>query len=247
MDILNYGLLFVAGGSAGLVDAIAGGGGLITVPALLWAGLPAPLALGTNKFQAACGTSVAVWNYARAGLVRWRQVQGVALITFGAAIVGALAVTRIDATILRQIIPWLLLAVTVYVLFSPRFGSQSGPARWSPVVFAWLGGGSLGFYDGFFGPGTGSFWTLAFVGLQGVELRNATARTKVVNLASNVASVAVFLLVRQVRFDVGLVMIAGQLLGAYAGSHLVITRGVGFIRAIFLAVVVALTLRLFWP
>jgi uncharacterized membrane protein YfcA len=247
MDGVSYGLLFLAGTSAGFVDAIAGGGGLITVPALLWAGLPAPLALGTNKFQAACGTALAVWNYQRAGLVSWDKVRLAALITFVAAAVGTLAVTHTDASILRQVIPWLLLAVTVYVLVSPGFGREPGLARWPPLVFAWVFGGVIGFYDGFFGPGTGSFWTLAFVTLQGLELRSATARTKVVNLASNLASVTIFLLMSQVRFEVGLVMIAGQLIGANAGSRLVITRGIGFIRLVFLAVVTALTLRLFWP
>lgn len=247
MDIPVYGLLFLAGASAGFIDAIAGGGGLITLPALLWAGLPAPLALGTNKLQAACGTALAARNYARAGLMRWNDVRLAVWITFGAASAGTLAVTHMDATLLRQVIPWLLLAVTIYVVLSPRLGYQPGPARVSSDVFAFLMGGLLGFYDGFFGPGTGSFWTLAFVVLLGLDLRSATARTKAVNLASNVASLGVFLLARQIRFDVGLVMIGGQLLGAYAGSHLVIMRGVGFIRVIFIAVVMALTLRLLWP
>jgi uncharacterized membrane protein YfcA len=239
-------LLFTAGLGAGFVDAVAGGGGLITVPVLLGVGLPPQLALGTNKLQAACGTSLAVFNYTRAHLIEWRSMRLVVAVTFAASVLGTLAVTCIDPVLVRRLIPWMLLAVGVYTLASPNLGSQKRPARIGLSQFALCMGCSLGFYDGFFGPGAGSFWTMAFVLLLGLDLRHATARTKAVNLASNLGSLAVFTLAGKVRPDIGLVMIVGQLIGARLGSRMVIARGTRFIRVIFITVVFALTLKLMW-
>jgi uncharacterized protein len=238
--------LFGAGLFAGFVDAMAGGGGLITVPALLSAGLSPQVALGTNKMQAACGTGLAVFRFARAGLLRWREVRFAVPVTLAAAVLGTLAVASLNPDFLRSMIPWMLLAVGLYTLASPRLGSERQPQRMRPGPFFFIFGSLLGFYDGFFGPGTGSFWTLALVLWLGLDLRQATAQTKALNLASNVGSLAVFLSAGQVRLDVGGVMIAGQLLGAWLGSHLIITRGVRFIRLVFLTAVFALTLKLLW-
>jgi uncharacterized protein len=246
MTLVTGSLLFGCGLAAGFIDAIAGGGGLITVPALLWAGLPPPVALGTNKLQAACGTLLAVIHYARHRLLAWREVRLAVAVTFVAALVGTGVVTHIQAAALGRVIPWLLLGVGIYTAWRPSLGTESRPAKWNVAPFAWVCGSVLGFYDGFFGPGTGSFWTLAYVGLRGFELRRATAHTKAVNLTSNVASLILFLLTVSIRYDIAAVMIAGQLLGAQAGAHLVIRRGARFIRALFLAVVFALTLKLFW-
>ena len=239
-------LLFVAGLAAGFVDAIAGGGGLITVPALLWAGLPVQLALGTNKLQAACGTLLAVTRFARAGWIAWRDVRLAIAVTFVFAALGAWAVTLLSKDLLKTIVPWLLLAVAVYALLSPRLGLQRRVARISANAFAILGGTLLGFYDGFFGPGTGSFWTIALLSLRGYELTRATAFTKVVNLTSNVASLLVFLWAGSVVFKLALVMIAGQLIGARLGSGLVLKHGAPFVRVVFLGVVFALTAKLLW-
>jgi uncharacterized protein len=238
--------LFGAGLSAGFVDAMAGGGGLITVPALLSVGLPPQLALGTNKMQAACGTGLAVFRFARARLLTWRDVRLAVTVTFAAAVLGTLAVASINPRFLRSFIPWLLLAVGIYTFASPKLGYEPHHQRMKTAPFALLFGSLLGFYDGFFGPGVGSFWTVAFVLLLGLDLRQATARTKAVNLTSNVAALAVFLAAGQVRFDVAGVMIAGQLVGAWLGAHLVITRGARFIRLVFLTTVFALTFKLLW-
>ncbi len=163
-----------------------------------------------------------------------------------ASIAGALAVTQIDAALLKRFIPWLLLAAGIYALATPELGNAPGRRRMKPWGFALLFGALLGFYDGFFGPGTGSFWTLAFVLLCGLELRQATAHTKAVNLASNVGSLLVFLPAGTIHYGYGAVMIVGQLLGAYLGSHMVITRGTRFIRVLFLTVVFALAVKLLW-
>ncbi len=236
--------LFLCGGIGGFIDSIAGGGGLITVPALLAAGLPPQLALGTNKAQSSVGTMVAVTRYVRGGLVDWPLVRGAATASFLSSAVGAWAVSLISNEFLREVVPWLLLAIVAYVMFSPKLGEHSGQAKLQAGAFGLLFGATLGFYDGFFGPGTGAFWTIATVTLLGLELRRATAYTKVVNLASNLGSLLVFACKGAVLLPVAGVMIAGQLIGTYLGSGLVLTQGAPLIRRIFLLVVIAIVLRL---
>jgi uncharacterized membrane protein YfcA len=241
-----YLLLAIIGLTAGFVDAIAGGGGLLTVPALLWAGLPPQVALGTNKLQSSCGTALASVNYARAGLLCWRELRLGIAITALAAMAGALVVARLDAEFLRQTIPILLLAIAGYFWWKPDLGTECRVPRMKTPTFAWSFGVALGFYDGFFGPGTGSFWMVACVVLLGLDLAAATGHTKAMNLASNLGSLAIFLAAGQVRFDVGAAMIGGQLIGAKLGSGLVIRRGARLVRPIFLAVVLILAGRLLW-
>lgn len=239
-------LLFLAGLGAGFIDAIAGGGGLITVPALLWAGLDPQTALGTNKMQSVFGTAMAVRRYAHAGLIRWREMVLPIVATFVAAALGTWVVTLVDNAILSKIVPWLLLGLCAYLLASPRLGLGQTRARLGPAAFALLIGGVLGFYDGFFGPGTGAFWTLACVTLRGMELTGAIAYTKVVNLTSNLASVFVFFATDLIRHDLAAVMIAGQLLGGRLGAGMAVRHGAPFIRVIFVTVVVALAVKLLW-
>ena len=243
---MEYLILAGAGLAAGFVDAIAGGGGLLTVPALLWAGLPPQMALGTNKLQSVFGTALAAVSYSRAGLLDWRKLRPGIAITFLAAVAGSLTVSQLDAGFLRRIIPVLLLTIAVFFWLKPELGAEKRAARMQPLPFAVACGIALGFYDGFFGPGAGSFWLVACVVLLGLDLRAATGHTKAMNLASNLGALAVFLIARQVRFDVGAVMIAGQLVGAKLGSGLVIRRGARLVRPVFLAVVLLLALRLLW-
>lgn len=239
-------LLFLAGLSAGFIDAIAGGGGLISVPALLWAGLPPQMALGTNKMQSTWGTMLAVRRYMQVGLVQWSEVRLAVAVTFVFAMLGTFVVTQVSNEVLKKIVPWLLLGIAAYALLNPGFGQQKVRRRLSPRVFACLGGSVLGFYDGFFGPGTGSFWTVACLSLLGLELTRATAYTKVVNLTSNLASLLIFILAARIRYDIAAVMIAGQLIGARLGSGLVIRHGAPFVRIVFLIVVFAMVMKLLW-
>lgn len=239
-------LLFATGLVAGFVDSIAGGGGLITVPVLLHCGLHPQLALGTNKLQASFGSGSATWHYARAGLVNWAECRRGVLLTFAGAILGALAVQQLDPAFLKRFIPALLLAVAVYLFFKPALGEMESRPRLPRGAFDALFGLGLGFYDGFFGPGTGTFWAMAFVLGLGFHLTKATAQTKAMNFASNIASLALFLAAGQVLFVAGLVMGAGQWLGARLGARLVVKRGTRFIRPVFLTVVVALTLKLLY-
>lgn len=238
--------LTVVGFCAGFVDSIAGGGGLISMPALLAAGVPPHLALGTNKLQSAMGTTFAAANYARRGLVtREGLVLGVG-ITAPAAFVGAYAITRMSGDLLVRVIPWLLGAIFLYVLVSPRVGDERRHARLGPAVFHVAAGLVLGFYDGFFGPGTGSFWTMGYVALLGFSLPHATGHTKVMNLTSNLASLGWFLAHGDVLWLPGVLMGAANIAGALTGSTLAIRRGAGFIRWVFLLVVGATIARLVW-
>ena len=246
MPGLTLMLLFLAGLMGGFIDAIAGGGGLITVPALLAAGLPPQVALGTNKLQACSGTLIAVWRYAGAGLMNAPRLWLAVVFSFLGSMGGAFAVSVMSGDLLKQVIPWLLAAVAIYTALNRRLGVHQGTAKLSPAVFAILFGAALGFYDGFFGPGTGSFWTVALVTLLGLDLRHATGYTKAVNLASNAGALLIFLAHGSVHFLAAGVMIGGQLLGARLGSGLVIARGAAFIRPVFLTVVFAITLKLLW-
>jgi len=239
-------VLAIVGFAAGFVDSIAGGGGLISMPALLAAGMPPHLALGTNKLQSAMGTSFATANYARRGLI---EREGLALgvgVTAPAAFLGALAVTRLPGDLLVRVIPWLLGAIFLYVLLSPRIGDERRHARLAPAVFHGVAGLVLGFYDGFFGPGTGTFWTMGYVMLLGLPLPHATGQTKAMNLTSNLASLAWFALHGDVAWLAGLLMGAANIAGALTGSTLAIRRGAGFIRVVFLLVVGATIARLVW-
>jgi len=239
-------LLFGTGLVAGFVDSIAGGGGLISLPVLLSFGLDPQHALGTNKLQATFGSSSASWHYARAGTIDTKDcLRGFLLSLLGAAL-GALAVQRIDPSFLRRAIPVLLIGVAVYTLVKPRLGAEDLHPRMGRGAFDLLFGLTLGFYDGFFGPGTGTFWTMAFMLGLGFNLTRATGYAKAMNFASNLSSLAFFLWGGNVAFAAGLTMGVGQLLGAMVGAKMVIRRGTKFIRPVFISVVIALTLKLLY-
>ncbi len=241
-----YPLLFLTGFAAGFVDAIAGGGGLITVPVLLNLGLSPADALGTNKLQATFGSASATWHYARAGLIDYRPcIKGVVFTAIGAG-VGTAMVRWLPQDLLKQTIPWLLIAVAVYTLFRRTLGDSDVHPRLGTGVFYVTFGLGLGFYDGFFGPGTGTFWTIAYVTLLGYNLTRATAHTKLMNFTSNAVSLGVFLAAGHAHFGAGLCMGTGQLLGARLGARTVIRRGTQFIRPVFITVVLAVTARLLY-
>ncbi|MBI1839245.1 MAG: TSUP family transporter [Verrucomicrobia bacterium] len=236
--------LLGAGLLAGFVDSIAGGGGLITLPALLWAGMPPSLALGTNKLQASFGATVACFRYMRGGLIqRPGLILGLAL-SFAFAALGGYWVTRVDARRLGPFIPLVLLAVGIYTWLKPELGRETRPPRMPMAAFAGLFGVALGFYDGSFGPGTGSFWMTACVLCRGMDFAAAAGFTKVMNLASNLGALAIFAWAGEVDYANGLLMAAGQLVGASLGSGVVLRRGAAFVRPMFLTIVFALVLRL---
>ena len=241
-----YPLLFLTGVAAGFVDSIAGGGGLITIPVLLNIGLPTEMALGSNKLQATFGSGSATWHFARARLIDWRAARiGVAFTLMG-ALVGTSLLRALPSEFLREMIPWLLIGISLYMIFQPKLGMEERHAKMTETVFYVVFGLGIGFYDGFFGPGTGTFWAMAFMLALGFELTKATAHTKLMNFTSNVASLVVFAIGGHCHLAAGLSMGFGQLLGARLGSKVVIRRGASLIRPIFVTVAILITLRLLW-
>jgi uncharacterized protein len=241
-----YPVLFLTALFAGTADTIAGGGGLITVPVLMSLGWSPQDALGTNKFQASFGSGSATLHFARAGAVSLKECLWGILFTGIGAATGAWAVGQISAGFLNRLIPFLLIAMALYVLVSPKLGREETPPRMGPFLFHFVFGLSIGFYDGFFGPGTGSFWAMAYVLLLGYELRRATAHTKVMNFTSNLLSLAVFLWMGNVHFVPGLVMAGGQFLGGRIGAKLVMMKGARLVRPVFITVVLGIALKLLW-
>jgi len=239
-------LLFATGLVAGLIDAIAGGGGLITIPVLLGAGMPPRIALGTNKLQASFGSGSAMLAFARSGTVRLNDCRiGIASTAVG-AVLGTITVQKLDPALLRHAIPWLLVAIVLYTMLTPRLGYEDIHPRLEPGTFFFSFGLILGFYDGFLGPGTGSFWVMALMLGLGFNMLRATGYTKVMNFTSNAASLAMFIYGGSVLWREGLSMGAGQFVGARIGARIVMRKGVRFIKPVFIAMVLAITARLIW-
>jgi uncharacterized protein len=239
-------LLFLVGLAAGLVDSIAGGGGLITIPVLLGIGLPPQVALGTNKLQASFGSGSAMLTFIRSGKVKLSDCTvGIVSTALGAAL-GTVTVQLLDPALLRLVIPWLLLTIVLYTLLTPRLGYDDLHPRMKQFPFFLAVGLILGFYDGFLGPGTGSFWVMALIFALGFNMTKATACTKVMNFTSNIVSLTVFIIGGSVLWREGFVMGAGQFIGARIGAHMVVSRGTRFIRPVFITMVLAITAKLIW-
>lgn len=230
---------------SGFIDAIAGGGGLLTVPAMLFAGIPPINVLATNKLQSALGTATACYTYARNGLIDWKRYRLAILLVFLGAAAGAAVVQMLDTTILGLMVPILLVIVAGYVLLSPRMTDEDAHHRLGPNGYAPVAG-TIGFYDGFFGPGTGAFFTTSLVGLRGLGLTRATALTKLFNLTSNIASVLLFAIGGKVMWTLGLSMAAGSMIGAYIGTHTAMKFGARVIRPLLVTISLGLTGRLIW-
>ena len=229
----------------GFIDAIAGGGGLIMMPALLSAGVPPVHALATNKLQSMFGTGTACFNYWRKGLIDWRaNLLTIVLVAIGASI-GVVFVQAIDTRALSLIIPLLLMAVAIYVIASPRMSDEDAHQRVSARGYSVVGG-AIGAYDGFFGPGAGSFYTASLVGLRGLGLTRATALTKLFNVTSNIASVIFFAIGGKMFWLLGFCMAAGAMTGGWIGSHTAMRFGAGLIRPLLVVLSLGLTARLLW-
>lgn len=239
-----YALLFGVALLAGFIDAIAGGGGLITIPALLATGMPPALALGTNKLQACGGSFSASWYFIRRKAVNLREIAVLIAMTFLGAVLGTILVQQMNVDFLKKILPFLIFAIGIYFLLTPKLGENDKQKRVSYLVFALTAGFAIGFYDGFFGPGTGSFLSLAFVTLLGFNLAKATAHAKVLNFTSNIASLLFFLIGGQVAWTLGLVMLAGQFIGARMGARMVLTKGQKLIRPMVVVVAFAMSSKL---
>jgi len=236
-------LLALAAFVAGIIDALAGGGGLITIPALMAAGVPPVQAIATNKLQSSVGTAGAVFAFARQGRIDFRRFLWPAVGAFAGSVAGALALQAVDPSFLAGLVPVLLVAMAAYFVFGPRASeadtvARLGHAALVAVMFA------IGFYDGFFGPGTGSFMATVLVALFGMGLVSATAHTKFLNLASNLAALATLVVGGQVLWLVGLVMAGASLAGGQIGAHLALRVGGRAIRPLLVVMSLALTVKL---
>ncbi|MDX1346085.1 MAG: TSUP family transporter [Sedimenticolaceae bacterium] len=236
--------LFIVGGVAGFVDAIAGGGGLLSIPALLWTGMSPIQAIATNKLQASMGSFTATANYVRHGLVSPRQLWFAVLMTLLGSMTGALLVQRLPNAWLETLVPVMLILIALYFLFSKKIRLESGEQRISLTAFSVLIGFTIGFYDGFFGPGTGSFFTIAFVLLLGYALPRAIGGTKLLNFTSNVVALGVFILSGHILWLAGIVMGSGQIIGSYLGSHLAVKHGARLIRPMLVTISILMSIKL---
>ena len=238
--------LVAAAAAAGFVDAIAGGGGLITVPVLMLAGLSPEQALATNKVQGSFGAATAAFSYGRSGLVDLRRQVPTAALAFAAGGAGAALVTALPTDLLRVALPVLLIGIARFFALKPGLNDLDRTARLRPALFALTAVPLIGFYDGLIGPGAGAFYMLAFVTLGGFGILKATAHTKLLNFASNIGGLTVFALTGHPLWIAGLAMGAGQILGAALGSRLAMRVGARVIKPLLVVTSTALALRLLW-
>lgn len=235
---------------AGFVDAVVGGGGLIQVPALfvlLPEVAPATL-LGTNKFASVWGTGSAAIQYLRRVPVEWRATWPATITALLFGFLGARVAAHFPPDVFRPLILALLIAVLGYTLMKKDLGALHAP-RWAGHLQTALGfavGAVIGFYDGFFGPGTGSFLVIAFVGLFGFSFLAASASAKVVNVVTNLAALGYFVTSGHVRYDIAIPMALFNVGGSLLGTHLAIRKGSAFVRRLFIVVVALLILRFAW-
>ena len=242
----HYPVLFLTAFLAGLVDSIAGGGGIITLPVFLSLGYPPHLALGTNKFQSSFGSFTASYYYIKKDIVILKACINGIIFTFIGSAIGTWTVQQVSSDVLKYIIPFLLIAIIIYSFVKTNLGEHDFQARMNENIFYLFAGIGLGFYDGFFGPGVGSFWAIAFVIGLGYNLKKATGYTKVMNFTSNIVSLFIFVLGGYVVFTTGIVMAVGQISGSKLGAGLVIKKGVKFIRPIFITIVILTTLKIIY-
>lgn len=239
-------LLVLAAFLAGFVDSIAGGGGLISVPALLLAGASPIEALATNKLQGTFGAATATVSYARAGHVRLRDQAGMAALSALFGGLGALVAHLIPVAVLRVVMPVVLVAVAAFFALKPGLSDGDRVERIKPAVFAVTAVPLIAAYDGFFGPGTGSFFMVGFVMLAGFGVLKATAHTKLLNFSSNIGSLAVFVFSGATWWAVGFAMAFAQVLGASIGSRLAMRVGARLIKPLLVVTSTAMALRLIW-
>ena len=236
MDIANLSLeilafLFLVGVLAGFLDTLVGGGGLLAVPALLLSGIPPIYVLGTNKFQGSMGTGIATYLLFRKKKLNWQTVKKLMIASFIGSIIGGIIVQFIDTEVLSFVIPIVLVFIAIYFIVSPKPKAMSSSTK-SDCRFESYAVPGVGFYDGMFGPGAGSFFVMTGVMLKKLEIIEATILAKPLNFASNIAGFIVFFIFGHIAFVVGLVMMLGQLVGSFLGTHYLLKANPKLIRAL---------------
>ena len=244
MDLANYSLeiltfLFFVGMVAGFLDTLVGGGGLLAVPALLLSGIPPIYVLGTNKFQGSMGTGIATLLLFRKKKLNWNAIKYLMLVSFFGSVIGGVIVQFIDTKALSFAIPIVLVFISIYFIISPKPKTTSKD-RVSSKSFDKYAVPAVGFYDGMFGPGAGSFFVMTAVMLKKLEIIQATILAKPLNFASNIAGFIVFFSFGHIAFLIGLIMMAGQLIGAFFGTHYLLKANPLVIR--FLIVIMSISM-----
>ena len=240
-DVTVYIILFSVALLASAVDAVAGGGGLLVVPTMLLLGMNPLVTLGTNKLQSCFGTATSSYNYFKNGLLKENNILKLISISFIGSLLGTLLVSRLSNEFLNNLIPILLIGAAIFLIVNKGSNlniSKSLIIAFSPLILI------IGFYDGFFGPGTGTFFVLTFLIVKQRNLMEATAATKVLNFASNFASFLVFYFKGFVMIELALVMAVAQIIGAYVGSKLAISNGEKFVRPVIVFISIILSLRI---
>ena len=230
---------------AGFFDSISGGGGLLTIPAMLMAGVPPLEALGTNKLQGIFGTGSATITFASKGHLDFKSLWPIVLLCFILSIVGALITSHIPEERLIVFIPYILILVALYFGLSKKI-SEKGK---NPILtFSILGTIILpiiGFYDGIFGPGTGSFYMFALLSLGGLGIVQATAQTKLLNFSSNLGGFLFFCIIGTINWKIGVTMAGGQIIGSSIGARLAIKKGIKIIKPLLIIICIITAVRLF--
>lgn len=240
-----YIMLFLAAFVAGFIDSIAGGGGMITIPALWLAGIPPHQALGVNKLQSCFGSFSATLHFYRKGHISLKDNIIPIICVFLCATAGTLLVRVLDTAFLERCIPFLLIIFALYFLFSPKISEEQRAVRYGYGTLCFILG-CIGAYDGFFGPGTGSFFILALISLAGYGIKSALAHAKLFNFTSNVASMLMFAIGGQILWVLGFIMGVGQFIGAHIGSRLALRYGIKIIKPLVVIVSVAVCVKLLY-
>jgi len=244
-DLLIGIILFFAGALAGFIDSIVGGGGLISLPALMLTNMPVAMCLGTNKLSSVFGSGTAMINFARNKLVDWTFVKWIMPFTLLISMVGAYIAVYVPSTFLKPLIIVLLLAVFIVVLTKKDWGTIAQVERksgWKLLAYV-AAAIVIGLYDGFLGPGTGVFLIFYFL-FMGYDFLGASGNAKVLNTVSNFGSLMVFIYMDQVNYGYGLAVAAGQIIGATAGSKLAMVKGAGLVRFLFIAMSLTMLMKL---
>jgi uncharacterized membrane protein YfcA len=246
MEITTITIAALAAFSAGFFDAIAGGGGIITFPTLLMLGLPVSTTVGTGKLIASCGTSIATLTFLKAGQINKEIVRYALPFTSIFSLVGAALVLAISNEILKPLVTVLIFGLAVYMTFKPDLGSKSCYTSLTRNLKIGLiaGASVIGFYDGFFGPGTGMFLTYLMVRFLGLDFVSAAGNTKCLNLASNVVPLILFLKAGNIRYDLAIPMALANMLGGYLGARSAIEKGPKLVRIISIAMTLALSIKI---
>ncbi len=244
MEVTTLALLALTALVAGFVDSIAGGGGLLCLPALLLTGMDSVTALATNKLQGTFGTASATSTFWQKGLLKPQEHLATIVMVFVGAALGVGAVAYAPKQILGAALPPLLILIALYFAFAPKLSDMATKPKLPTAVFTYAIAPAIGFYDGIFGPGTGSFFMLSLVTLFGLGLIEATGRTKLFNFTSNIAALLMFAAGGKILWLTGLVMGLGQIIGAQVGSHMAIKNGAKIIRPLLVVVCLAMAAKL---